>query len=279
MADYETTSFAPSDAVEGGLPIDGATVEWTKCAIEIFDYKGKSEYPSCALGIDFVDAVSENAFERQYISIGSPDDWQPTPDGKSMTYVGGGKAGVKTNSNFMQLMASLVNAGFPEDTLKKGDITLLDGLVTRVIMVNAPKRDGMVQVRKDKKTGKEYPVQVLVVDGIDRMPGEKKARGKAKGKGKAAKKESAKTEATESEATEVEDSEIRDRAIEIVTSILADADGNTISKQQLPTAIIKAMQKDKDRNAVLKMVNPPEFHESDDLPWTYDADEKTLSLS
>jgi hypothetical protein len=278
MTDHTPTSFAPSDAVEGGLPLDGATVEWTNSMIEVFDYKGKSEFPSCALGVDFVDAVTDESFERQYVSIGSDKDWQPTPDGKSMTYVGGGRGGVKLNSNFMQLMTSLVNAGYPEEELKKGDITILDGLVTRLIMVNAPKRDGVAQMRKGKD-GKEYPVRVLVVESIDRMPGEKKKRGKAAAKKTTKKAEEKVDKAEDTPEDSGSDEDLRIEAITAISDILEDADGNTISKAKLPTALIKKLQGDPNRNKIIKLVNPESFHEGDDLPYVYDADEKTLSLT
>jgi len=240
-------SLRPSDMVQGGL-LDDAVVEFTGCGFVMFDYQGKAD-PAPAFGTELVD-IDGGDPTKQYWTVGKAKDWMPSDDGKTLVAVGSATA-LNNNSNFALLMASIVNAGFPEDKIGD-DISVFNGMVAHVHRVAAPKRSGLSggSVGPD---GQKREQTVLVVDTIEKLPWERK---KGKGAPKTKKKGKAKSKAP-----------VDDAAVEFVMGVLADK-GGEVAKKELPRLAITGLDADI-RNAVVKLVYDDGWLGDDDRPWGY----------
>jgi hypothetical protein len=235
-------SIRPSDFVEGGaVPVD-RNLTWKECRFNLFDYGGKAKQTTAAK-IVYVDDDGQE-FEQQY-SVGDPERFMPSADGKTLVATGAAQA-LSKSSNFYLLLNALINAGFPENKLSE-DISSLDGLYTFNIGLPAPKRAGLAaqpttdgQATRDKVLS--VPSQIL------RLPWEKKG-------GKATAKPGAK--AVKAEAEDEGDSDISAKALAFVAKHL-DGDGNT-TRQKLAVAVFKDLAKDPDKDAIAGLIFKPEF--------------------
>jgi len=246
-------SFNPEDAVEGGggLAIDGATVKWQNCKFEVFDYQGKAASQTC-FGVDFIDQESGEEYQRQYYSAASPELWLPDENDDDLTLIPvGGVEQLLNKTNFMLLMASLINAGF---NLKDNRADIFEGLVTKMI-VQTRKEEGLAQ--RTSKTGKKYNPSVVLVAEIIEEPGEGKKGGGAKQSG-GGKKAAAPSE------------DVKDAATEYLIDALGEAGDAGIPKKKLPSEVLKALAKHPLRNDVVKIIATDDFLNDDDALWTVD---------
>jgi len=167
----ELVSIRPSEMVEGGaLPVNqNLTVkEAIFCS---FDYQGKAPQTTAAK----ITLVNDEGQEyEQYYSVGKPDRFLPSQDGKTLIAVGTAQA-LSKSSNFWILMNELVNAGFPENKIG-GAIDVLDGLYAYWIGMVEPKREGLVKEPLAEGQVARVP-QVLVPSKIHKLPWEKGAKG------------------------------------------------------------------------------------------------------
>lgn len=233
--------FHPETFVTGGLMLDDCVAKWDDVKFEMFTYKN-SDITIPSLGITFVNPDTSEVLDRQNYSCGSKDDWLPEPDGSGMAYIGGGsKSGFTDNCNFALFMAALVNAGFPEDTLRElEDIRGLTGTVTHIIGVPQRDRDGTPRMRKSKE-GKDFPVLLFLPDRVDALPGEKTTSGKAKKStaktavGKAKASGAGKKDAKEPAQG---DDEVDRACTEVLLAILAKAGDEGISRGKIPTEVL-----------------------------------------
>ena len=159
-------SLRPSEMSEGGGLLSDVDVVWKTPRFEMFDYEGKSPQPVPALMVDLETADGEE--QVQAWSMGSSKDWMPSEDGKTLVSVGDATM-LKTNSNGALLIASLINAGFPEEKIG-GDASIFEGLECHMIRVTAPERPGL---KREKKDGFEQTV--LQVSEIHKLPWEAKS--------------------------------------------------------------------------------------------------------
>tara|TARA_Y100000310_G_scaffold120427_2_gene119202 strand:+ start:5683 stop:6459 length:777 start_codon:yes stop_codon:yes gene_type:complete len=235
-------SIRPSDFAEGGaVPVD-RNLTWKKCLFNLFDYQGKAPATVAAM-IVYVDDDGQE-FEQQY-SVGDPERFMPSSDGKTLVATGEAQS-LSKSSNFSLLMNALINAGFPENRLSD-DISTLDGLYTFNIGLPEPKRAGLARVAV---AGEPQREKVLSVPSqILRLPGEK-------GKGRAATRVPAAT-AGEEDGGGDEDADITAKALEFVASHL-DGDGVT-TRQKLAVAVFKDLAKDPDKDAIAGLIFVPEF--------------------
>src|SRR5580765_707999 len=154
----EGLSLRPSDAQAGSF-LDDVDVTLKECRFVIWDYMGKAERPSVALKVT-MEEVEVPLTHEQYYSAGDPNKVTPSPDGKTLIPQAGA-TGLNNNTNALAFIASIVNAGFPEDKLGS-DASVFDGMGVHVRQVAQPKRAGL----KDQKEGKTY----LMVEKIIHMP-------------------------------------------------------------------------------------------------------------
>src|SRR3972149_1510368 len=160
-------SLKPSDFVEGGGVISGVDGTFAEARFAMWDYNGQVPVSNPAVRVKMVDEEKEEYL--QYWSAGQAKDWVASDDGKSLLSVGSG-SGINTGSNAGILLASVINAGFPEDKMGD-DISVLDGLKCHVIRQAAPKRNIQKAPRAD---GRVFEDTVLIVSKIHQLPWERK---------------------------------------------------------------------------------------------------------
>lgn len=160
-------SLRPSDAVAGGL-IDDIDAIITDAKFMMYDYNGTVDPAVPALGIEL--ETKDGGKYEEYLSAGDAKYFVPSGDGKTLTKVGD-KDHLTNSCKLMVFMGELVNAGFPEDKLGAGDISVLKGLNAHFQRKADKARAGLV------RTGKNADRQqtTLVVTKIHAMPGEKAA--------------------------------------------------------------------------------------------------------
>jgi hypothetical protein len=219
--------------VEGGaVPVE-QNLTWSKCRFELFDYQGKANQTTAA-HITFVNDGGEE-FE-QYYSVGSPDRFVPSKDGKTLVAVGAAQA-LSKSSNFHHLMHALVNAGYPESDIEE-DISTLEGLVAYHIGMPEPKRAGLApRPLAEGETQREKIISVP--SSIVSMPGETK-----KGAKKASKSAGS-------------SSEVLEHAVEFASSQVDEADG-AVTLQDIASAVFSDYAGD-DKKAVAKVIFQGEF--------------------
>ena len=232
-------SLKPSEFVEGGVvPVD-RNLLWTKCRFTIFEYKkrdGTVVATTTSAEIDYKDDDGQEY--KQNYSVGDPERFIPSQDGKTLIAVGSAEA-LSKSSNFYLLLNALVNAGFPENKLEE-DISSLDGLYTYNIGMPEPKRSGLVRQAEEgaRERSISVPSQVL------RLPWEK-----GKGATKAA-------PATADKEAEEADEDVVKQAIEFVGKNLVDG---KVTRQQLAVAVFKDLANDPNKDAIATLIFTPAF--------------------
>jgi len=262
-------SLKPSEAVEGGGFLDDVDVKVAESRFAMFDYGGSRQpVPAICFKLDHMDGSEPIA---QYWSVGKATDWMPSDDGKELVPIG--KATQLVNSsNGMLLLASIINAGFPESKLGD-DISVFDGMEIHINRIAAPVRKGLKQ--KDDQT-------ILTVTKIHKLPWDSApAKGKAttaaskgksgsKGGGGSKSKPAATAAATDIDAV----------ATEFILTVLSDADlmkdfPDGLPKAKLaPETFARLKSDDPNRSSLLKRVFEDDFLNSG--PWTYAGGKLTL---
>lgn len=235
--------LGPSSFVEGTGLISDVDAVFTDVGFVTWDYRGKSpESPAlrAVLRVEGEDPV------EQYWSAGSLKEFLPSDDGKMLLPVGS-QTGLNKSCNVVQLIMSLIDAGFPEDKIQD-DISVLEGLQAHVVRVPAPKRPGLV--KQPRADGKVYEDQVLVVDTIIKLPWEAE-----KGK-KAAPAEAGPTAEP-----------IEDEATATVLEILEKH--KSVDKKALVGHAHSALKGNSDRSAIITMIYKDEFLSNG--PWEFDG--------
>jgi hypothetical protein len=245
-------SFNPDDFITGGL-LDDVDVTFKNVKCEMFDYGGKSA-AAPAVGIDLVTGAETDgeAPYRQHWTVGSAENWEPAPDGKSMVPIGK-DPGFRKGSNIHLMLMSLKDAGFPMERLTDGNITTLEGLVAHVVRKPAPKRPNLNKRERTDADGKAYEDKILLIESIVSLPWEtEKASGgtvepKPKaGKGKAKAEAKAETKAAAPEAGDADE-----KAKTILMQLVVE-NGGKILKKDVPSLALKILGNDPLRNAILR---------------------------
>lgn len=239
----KAVGLSPATMTEGGGLLNDVDGVIKAAEVVMYDYNGKSPVESPALHLT-IEVDGED--HEQYWSVGQARDWAPSKDGKCIEALRG-QTGLNRGSNAAILLQSFVESGFPEDSIED-DVTCFVGLDAHWIRVPAPERPGLK--RTPREDGNTYDPQVLVINNVNALPGDKKA-GKAKtgGKAKAGGGGDAKA-----------------KAEEIVMELLAD-NPEGVKKSELPKAAYSALKNDPLRNEVAKIVFSDDFLNSG--PWEY----------
>lgn len=250
-------SLNPDDAGAGGLAIDDVdcTIKELRF-VDDFDYGGKvSPMPLSLRAIFESPDFSED--QVQHFSAGSLDRFEPSDDGLCAVPAEGQDDTIlliKT-TNALLFITSLTDSGFPKDKIAD-EVDVFEGTEVHIRQVPRPKLRGIDREGDAQKT-------ILAVTKIHKLPWEKKG----KGKGKAASK-SKKAEPEEAS------SDITDKAVETVMAAVT-ASENGIVKKDLLVEVFKAMAKDEDRTAVVRLIKDNAW--LSDGPWTYDEETETIS--
>src|SRR2546428_11523323 len=249
-------SLRPSDFTTGGL-IDDVDVTVTEARFVMWDYAGQVRDAVPALAVTMETGGEGTPITEtytQYYSAGDSRNLMPSSDGKALEVVGG-SGGLKSSSNAGNFLVSLVNAGFPEERLLDGDISVMDGLEAHVHRIPQPERKGLV---KTPKQG-DREATILVVSKIHRFPWEK-AKAKAAG-ASVSKMPPSKGPATAAEAhaaaaahgaPQGNEAQV-EKARTVVLGILTQL-GGSVLKNRLTAEEFKRLASDPDRQAIVGMV-------------------------
>jgi hypothetical protein len=219
-----------------------------------------------------VDGADEDVTTTLF--TGGADDFEISDDGHTLTPTEDGRE-LGANTSWAKFITSLVEAGFPETNLPEDVINFESIIGTRVRFVQRTDVEGTKKLgkRKDKKTGKEYDRQDLVIDQVYSLPGTSVAAA-PKAAGKAAGKPAAK--AVKAAATTVGE-DVAAVAIATVQTIVAEA-GGSITKSKLGMKLIGKLMKHPQRPAIQKYVdNDDNLSAIEGLE--YDAATKTVSIA
>jgi hypothetical protein len=265
-------SLRPSDFTTGGL-IDDVDITVTEARFVMWDYAGQLRDPIPALAVTMETGGEGTPLTEtytQYYSAGDSRNLMPSADGKALEIVGG-TGGLKSSSNAGHFLVSLVNAGFPEDRLLEGDISVLDAMECHVHRIPQPERKGLI---KTPKQG-DREATILVVSKIHHFPWEGK---KAKAAGASVSKMPAKdTVAAEATATGPNAAMV-EKARATVLGILANL-GGSVAKNRLTAEVFKVLMSDPDRQAVLRLAYQDEFLMGEGHPWKYDAKAQKVEMA
>lgn len=222
----KAVSLRPSEAVAGGL-IDDINAKITDAKFLMYDYNGKSERgASPALGLEL--ELEDGTKHESYYSAGDAKYWAPSEDGKTLVPTGD-KSSLTNSCKLVIFLTELVNAGFSEDKLASGDISVLIGLQAHFMRKADKERKGLVR----KEDSREQ--STLVVSKIIAMPGEKAPVAAAKpvaGQPTGVAQQAAPAAA-----------DVDGETIEVLQAVLA-AEGGSIAKNKVSQAVFKLLTKD-----------------------------------
>jgi hypothetical protein len=262
MAKPQGIGLGPSGFREGGGLLDDVDVKWKECLFEMWDYNGTQPTSSPALKV--VMELENDDTAEQYFSAGSAKDWDISDDGK-MLIPTGSATGLNKTSNLAILIASLVEAGFPEDKIG-ADCSVFEGLEAHMVRVPAPKRGGLAKA--PRADGKTFEPTNLVVDKITKLPWEGKT-----GKGKAGAKDTGKAGTSSKTKDEAPETDLDTEAQELVQKIL-ESNPKGLDKKNLASAVFKLVKGQPNANVLVQLVYKEDFL---DCPlWDFDKKKGTI---
>lgn len=215
-------SFHPDDMNEGML--DDTWIRFTNSRFVGYDFEGQSDKGNVpCFAYDPKDPDNEDLVLRtQYLTCGSPDNWEASPDGKTLIGIGQAKKLSKA-SQFGKFMEQTLKAGFPPDLILDEDISFFDDVVA--FMAQMP--TGGTNQKTGKPSTKPMPTQFKLKDA-----GKKK--GKAKGKS---------TSTTKADSNGSAEGVAEELADLILNEFKGAEDGFSVEKQAV-TKIIRGQEKD-----------------------------------
>lgn len=274
MAEAARVSFLPSDAVVGGSLSD-VDARVHKARFASWDYRGKSD-AVCALLVTYLpdgyELEDEDAIPEHYTqaySCGPLDKYTPSDDGTYVIAAGSAK-GFNKQSNVIMFLTALVNKGFPEAELGKNDISVLDGMRVHLVQVSQPKREGL------KSDGGDKDKNIVLIDKILEMPGEKPAAAAAAPAKKAAAKPKAAAAASAGPAVSAAAPEIVEAAQGAIMQIVSE-NGGKATKAEIAGKIFKTLAGETDtarKNAIIQAAYKDDTLKSG--PWQFDGTTVTL---
>jgi hypothetical protein len=256
-------TFRPSAATGGGFLDDSD--------VEIVDAK-------------LVDGPIYRGDERKFLHLSLTLDSDDLKEPSDQTYTLGGKARenfgiddgqlitlndhatLNQQANFIKLMDSLVDNGFPEDLLDQADPSAFIGLKGHVNQIPQPK------IRDEDK-----PKTLLLFTSVDldSISGAAPAKGKKK---KTRGKASAKPAAA-AEEEEFSPKQVTSKAMELVLEAINANGDKPLARKKLATTIFKMCSEDVDaqpmRTDIVQMISNTEFLE--DGPWEFDQEKEEIS--
>lgn len=226
---------------------------------------GKVKFHSlnCLLGVK-VDGAEDVVYTTLF--VGGYDDFTISDDGLTLTPNEDGRelgAGVA----FTILIASLCQAGFPEENLPEDEINFEAIIGTRVRFEQKKNEEATKKLGKRAgKDGKTYDRQDLVITNVYDLPGKaaKPAAGKTAAKPAGKVKKSA-----EPDFTGV--------ATETVLAVLAANDGQ-VAKSKLAMKVTQKLLKHENREEIRILATSDEFLATK-AGWTYNAKKGIIAIA
>jgi hypothetical protein len=214
--------------------------------------------------------------ETTTLFAGGFDDFTIDDDGHTIVPNEDGHE-LGANTAFAKLITSLVEAGFPETNLPEDRINYESIIGTRVRFVQRKNEEETKRLgkRKDKKTGKEYDRNDLVVDQVYELPGTAPAKGKGGKANPPAKTGKGKTNGSVKLAAAPE-VDLEQLAKDTLATIVVDA-GGSIAKSKLSMKVLTKLMKDPNREDVRKLIFTDEFLAQED-GWSYDKAKQLVTI-
>lgn len=242
----DKVSIRPSDHVDtGGAPVD-RNMAIKSARFVVFQYTKKDGSP--ALKADGSPAkttaaaltlVQDDGEENlQHYSVGDPERFVPSSDGKTLVSVSGAEA-ISKSCNFHVLMDELVKAGYPENRLD-ADISTLDGLYAYWIGMPEPKRPGLIRSTDGQERARVIPVPSRIM----RLPWDKPKAGARTPTPGAGKPKAAGAGV-----------DVVARAVAFVGGVV-DEEG-TVTRQDLAARVFSKLAKDPERDAIAAVIFSP----------------------
>ncbi len=226
--------------------------------------QGKEKFHSLYVALSArVDGAEEDVTTTLF--AGGFDDFDVSEDGFTLTsdedkQLGGGTA-------FAKLIQSLVEAGFDENLLPEDEINYQAIIGTRVRFTQQKDEAGTAKLGKrvDKKTGKSYDRQDLVITNVYSLPDAKPAKG-----GKVTKPAAGKAGKAPAGV------DVAELATQTLIDILSAAKGKTIPKAKISMAVLRLLAKHPNREEVRGLLNNDAFLSDNEL-WKFENDVITLA--
>src|SRR6266568_262773 len=153
-----------NQAAQGGM-IDDIDVLIADAAFVQWDYNGNIDHEVLALGIQFQDDNGKTY--DQYYSAGDLIYFVPSDDGAGIVPVAD-KQLLNDNTNAMKFLMSLLEVGFPEETLASGNVKELVGTRIHVKQHAQPTRQGLIRGGKNA----DRAPTVLLASALLALPGQ-----------------------------------------------------------------------------------------------------------
>lgn len=264
-----TTNFAsliPDDFSEGGgLPAVGTLCKMEPAFVNFEFTAGK---PVPALMVSLTDVNSGEDYGQQYYTVGSPENWEVSADGKSLIPIGGKV--IAKSSDVAQFIMAAINAGYPQDRLAAGDITKMSGTVA--LMGETPALDYKGQQRQKKsKDGKEYAATLIVPVEVKELPNanpnakKTKATSTAKSAAPATKAAPANAPSPAASSSDA----IKDKAVQFILELVSEAGDEGLAKKGLAGKAMIRFKEDADRSNIVMLCGSDEFLGNSDI-WSFE---------
>lgn len=227
-------SCAPRNFVESGGKFDDYVGLIKKARFELWDYNGKfPKAPFYHMTVEMEDGY----VTEEYITIGDAKLYFPTADGMEVN----GTKEISPSSNFGILMGSFVNVGFSEDVLDTNPTTGVEGTKFHFQRV-APPENRKEMKKKEGKDEKASPV--LIATELISLPGEAKAK-----------------------AVGASVDAVKGKVTAIITQLLNEAKGKTLTKVALTPGLVAKCAGDSDQGAMIGIALSDDFLHAG--PWAY----------
>ncbi len=222
---------------------------------------------NCLLGVR-VDGADDLVYTNLF--VGGFDDFTISDDGLTLTPNEDGRelgAGVA----FTTLIASLCNAGFPEENLPEDEINFEAIIGTRVRFEQKKNEELTKKLGKRVgKDGKTFDRQDLVITNVYDLPG-KEAKAVKPAAGKSAPKAAA------GKAKKSAEPDFSEEAKDVVLAVLAANDGQ-VAKSKLAMKVTQKLLKHESREEIRILATSDEFL-STEQGWSFNAKKGIIALA
>jgi hypothetical protein len=252
MNETRTGSLNPDDAKLKGFFLDDADITIESVRYVNYDFQGNAKQPRLCLRLTI-----EGATYPEYLPIGWPSDYAPSPDGKRAVSVSDKAGKFRATDPGMRFITSAVECGFPKEKIGD-DASVFDGLschVTRVPDENYKPKPGA-------PPPKRVP-SVLLVTKILALPGEKPPAGEGENHRSG--------RAVNGPETPL--------AIKTRAAILHLGEvGKPLHRRDLFQGLMKSLASDPDLNQVVNLAYSDVFLSQPGQPWKYDSAADTITI-
>lgn len=269
MAKDSALSIRPEDFSKGGGLIDDVDATIKQARWVVYDYNGKAPNTTCAHVVFTVEGEAGAEDHDSYYGIGKEGtkSFIPSNDGKTLKKIGQ-KDSLSDGCSFFQFISSVVNAGFPADSIEGSDISFLDGLFVHVKREQQPERKGLAKDPTDTRDK-----TTLCISKIYDKKGGKAKPVAARPAATAGGTTTAKPNGSAAAADDLDNS-----TAEAVIGVLAQAGaGVAVTKPQLSQKMFALLKGNPNANKMITLAFKDEFLAAEGRPWVFTGTEVMLA--